>query len=188
METIYLICLIFGGFFLAVSIFAGAEAETDFSFNVEGDAADAPAGEGLISAAQYFSFRNIVFFTAFFGLAGVILSKLSTPALPTFLAAITLGGCAGAFSHKLMSYLKSSESGESLDTESLAGLTAKALVDIAENRKGKIRVQMQDRTFQLIAQLADVAKEKQIKHGQPVIILRVENGIAHVAEESFIDS
>ena len=88
METIYLICLIFGGFFLAVSIFAGTEADADFALESDveiGDAAtetetETPEGEGLVSAIQYFSFRNIVFFTAFFGLAGLILTKLSTPA------------------------------------------------------------------------------------------------------------
>ena len=37
METVYLVCLIFGGFFLAVSIFAGTETDADLSLDVDAD-------------------------------------------------------------------------------------------------------------------------------------------------------
>lgn len=189
METIYLICLIFGGFFLAVSIFAGTEAEADFA--LEADAAfDAEpagvAGDGVASAFQYLSFRNIIFFVAFFGLTGFVLSKLGSPALLSFLIAAGLGFFAAAVGHKVMVYLRSSEVIGTASLQNLEGQNAKVMVDVTKSKRGKITVNSRDRIFQLLALVADEAGREAFKFGDSVTIIRVEDNVVYVAEPDFI--
>lgn len=190
METIYLICLIFGGFFLAVSIFAGTETDADFALSADADIdveldGDV-SGEGVTSAIQYLSFRNFIFFVAFFGLTGMILSKLGTPAIATFVVAFSLGFLSAAFGHKVMAYLKQSEVGGSVNMHDLEGLAAKVTVDVTKSRRGKVTVNSKDRIFQLLALAAEEASRNHFKFGDSVIIMRIEDNTAFVVESEFI--
>ena len=188
METVYLLCLVFGGLFLAVSIFAGTEADADFALNADADIdmdADV-AGEGVTSAIQYLSFRNIIFFVTFFGMTGTILSKLDMPFPVTFGVATGLGLFASSLGHKVMAYLKQTESGQSVNMQDLEGLTARVTVDVTKTSRGKITLNSKDRIFQLLALVAEEASQDHFRFGEAVIVIRVENNTAYVAEADFI--
>ncbi|MCA9743548.1 MAG: hypothetical protein H6695_07905 [Deferribacteres bacterium] len=189
METIYLVCLIFGGFFLAVSIFAGTEADADFGLETDADFNTESAelgGEGVTSAIQYLSFRNIVFFVAFFGLTGFALSKLETPAIVAFAIASALGFFAASVGHKVMSYLRDSEVSGTMDLRDLEGQSAKVVVNLTKSKRGKISVNSRDRIFQLLALVADEASKDAFQFGDSVTIIRVESNVVYVAEPDFI--
>lgn len=92
METLYLICLMMGGFCLIVSLFAGTESDADLALPADTDqAAGVPAQPLAKSDGGALSFRTIVFFFAIFGLAGVLLTAIQLPGLLTLALAIACG-------------------------------------------------------------------------------------------------
>lgn len=169
METlfyIYLACLIFGGGFLAFTfLFGGGDHDHDFDSHAEldGDGAfELHSGDGDLTteadvhvdshgdvshdsrfaeAASFFSLKNIIYFLAFFGLTGTVLSLLFNLDFLTLPSSIAIGVGAWIFGYKFASYLKNSESGAGLDLTDLKGKTAKVVLDVRKDGKGKILVQ-----------------------------------------------
>jgi hypothetical protein len=233
MWTLYLACLLFGGFLLALTLFAGGDAEVEMEAEVdvdasgadaaegvagdaaEGVAADAAAGaaadaaadagseaapgpaadtatdaaadaeaagEGVAAAARYLSYRNIVFFTAFFGLTGTLLSVLRVGSTATLVAALGAGVFSALVVQRLMDYLRRSESGAADDLADVEGALARVVVGLSASRPGKVSVQAGDRTHQLLATLHDAAEVTELKVGSDVLIVRVKNGVASVIE------
>jgi hypothetical protein len=190
MLTIYLVCLMFGGVLLAVSILAGAYGEVDHAMDADADHGfDLHAtdhGEGLAAAIKFLSFRNIVFFLAFFGLTGTVLTWIKIPALMTPFVAVGMGWFAAAFGQKVMTYLKKTESGAEINLQDLEGLKARVVVNVSKSQRGKISVIANDRWLQLLAVVADEESKDEFKFGENVTIIKVENGVVHVASEDFI--
>jgi hypothetical protein len=217
MFLIYLFCLLFGGAFLTITFLLGHGANGDSGGDGHGDVGgdahvgmdghayagtgsdlhahpgtaseDHPAheGEGVAAAIKYLSLRNVVFFTAFFGLTGSTLSWLGIWPPLTFMSALAMGVFAATLSQKLLSYLKKTEVGAVSDLSELAGLKAKVLVDISKTRRGKIAVKTRDRILQLLAVTAEESKREEFGAGETVTIIRTVAGIAHVADETFLD-
>ena len=79
MDTVYLISLIVGGFFVLLSIFGGgetdgdAEVEADFDADHDADLSHGDVGTGLV---DLLSIRALFLFAAFFGLTGFVLTRL----------------------------------------------------------------------------------------------------------------
>jgi hypothetical protein len=206
MLTLYLACLLFGGILLAVSLFAGTDgdadldldgnadldfgADADFDGDVGGDADldGSMDGEGLVEAAKFFSFRNIVLFTAFFGLTGTVLTLLQTPDLIVFPIAAGMGGFAGALGHKAFTYLKATESTTTTNLQELVGYNARVLVGLTKSRPGKITINTRNQKLQVLAIIAEDAATEAFGPGDDVLIIRIHHGMAHVAEEAFIYS
>lgn len=194
LYVVYLACLLFGGLLLLVSIFFGGDSDMGFDLEVDADldadfdAAAEVSGEGMIAAVKFLSFRNIVFFIAFFGLAGSLLTWMKFNAILTFLAAVAMGLFAAFLGHAAMTYLKKSESGAGTNLRELEGRKAAVLVNVSREHRGKISVSAKDRVFQLLAAVAEESSRDHFDHGDAVTIVRVENGTAFVAEESFIQS
>lgn len=208
MLTVYLACLIFGGILLSVSIFAHSDADGDFhdgdfhtdvhtdlttdvEVHADADVATHPAdtnlhGESVTSAIQYLSFRNVVFFLAFFGLTGSLLTLLGIPLLAVLFTALGMGLFTATLSHKLMTYLKKSESGRVIHVNELEGFTAKVTISLSKTRRGKISVTDGSRHLQLVAGAAEEAGRDAFQCGDSVIVLKVEDGTAYVVEEEFI--
>ena len=192
MELIYLGSLILGGFLLALSMFSGTEVDADFTSELDSDASltesGTISGEGLSSALQFLSFRNIVFFIAFFGLTGTILTKLGTTSIISFLFSTGMGSLAAALGHKTLDYLKNTESGHISNTQDMEGLSARVTVDIAARKKGKITFNNRDQSLQLIARIADESAKPSFRFGDRVTIIKIEKNIAFVAEADFVDT
>jgi len=198
MLALYLVCLMVGGILVLVSIFAGTDADPDLAMDADVDFAmdadvdfaaevgEAPGGQGLAAAAQFLSFRNLVFFMAFFGLTGNVLTWIQIPQAVTFIFAVGMGLFAATVSHKLITYLKKTETGQVMDMRDLEGLTAKVIVNVSKQRRGKVAVNANDQHLQLLALVADSASKDEFKFNESVTIVKVENGVAQVAGEDFI--
>jgi hypothetical protein len=196
MLALYVMCLIFGGVLVTLAIFSG-DIDVDADIDVDVDV-DAPvellevdgglgaAGEGVGAAARFWSFRDLVFFTAFFGLSGTLFTALGVHFVITLATAVTVGSLAGISVHHVMGYLKASESGQLDDLSDLEGALAEVVIDIGERGPGKIAVKSGDRTHQLVARRHEAASPKRFRVNDPVVVVRVENGIAYIAESTFL--
>ncbi len=223
MLTLYLVCLVFGGVFLGLSLFGGADGhadapgEVDLSTDVDvsGDMGlaathadlsghlDAPGdpdvghasggegdgssqGEGLLAAVRYLSLRNLIFFTAFFGLTGTLLTLFEAARLPTLVAALGFGGAAGLAIDRTMAYLRRSESGALPSLSALGGARARVLVGIDATHAGKVVVLTQEQTQQIVARRHQKAAVDRFAAGDTVVIVRFQDGVALVAEPTFL--
>jgi membrane protein implicated in regulation of membrane protease activity len=201
--TVYLACLIFGGSLLTFTLFAGgdADADGDLDFDAHGDLdvdADLDAavahgvdveihGEGLTAAVKFLSFRNIVFFTAFFGLTGTALEMAGVPTWVSAPLSLGLGTAAAAACHILMGYLRKSETGRLVETREFEGRHARVTVEVARGRRGKVSVIASGQSHDLLAFVAEEAAEDRYPAGETVTVVRVEEGTAYVASKAFID-
>jgi hypothetical protein len=199
MYTLYLVCLIFGGIFIAISIFAGGHGDVDVhgdldfhgDVDVHTDLHDADfhsdGGEGIAAAARFLSLRNLIFFAAFFGLTGTLFTFLAIPDLVTLVSAGVMGLVAGGSMHKLITYLRSSEVGEeSGSVADLEGAAAKVFIDVSKRQRGKISVRKGDRWMHFVAMVHEDAGRDRFKAGETVTIVRMNDGTAYIAGESFI--
>jgi hypothetical protein len=198
MLTLYLACLIFGGSLVAVSILGGLDSHdvdvhADVDVHVDADHGDIPSADhhavgehGMAEAARFMSFRSLVFFTAFFGLTGSMLTWIETPFVLTLLASIGMGGIAAAGIQSTLAYLKRTESGRVLNLRDIEGLKATVIVGVARGKRGKIRVATTEQFLQLLATVADESKRAEFSAGDVVTVVRVEDDLAQVSEENFI--
>jgi membrane protein implicated in regulation of membrane protease activity len=192
MLTLYLVCLVLGGLLIAVSIFGGGDADVDVDVaadadvDVEADVDAEDGGEGLTAAARFLSLRNLVFFMAFFGLTGTLLSVLGAQHLATLLTSLVLGVVAAYAVQRLMDYLRSSQSGALPGASALAGAEARVVVGLAGRRPGKIDVVSGDRTYQFVARMHEGAGVDHVEVGDVVVVVRIQDGIALVAEKSYL--
>jgi len=194
MMTLYLVCLVLGGLLIAVSIFGGGDADVDVDVDVAADAdvdveADAGGegdGHGVTAAARFLSMRNLVFFMAFFGLTGTLLTLLQANHVATLVAALGLGAVAGYVVQRLMDYLRGSQSGALPGASALAGAEARVVVGLAGARPGKVDVVAGDRTYQFVARMHEGAGIDHAEVGDTVVVVRIQDGIALVAEKSYL--
>jgi hypothetical protein len=191
--TLYLVCLIVGGTLLAVSLLGGGDADVDVDVDADvatdGGAAEAGGeaeGEGVVAAFRFLSLRNLVFFAAFFGLGGTLLTLLRTDAVLALAASSVLGAAAAAAVHLSMSYLRRSESGALRSLATLAGAPARVLVGLTRTRPGKVTVATGDSTHQLVARIHHDAASDRFEAGDTVVVVRFQDGVALVAEPKFL--
>ena len=191
MLTVYLVCLVLGGLLIAVSIFGGGDADVDVDvagdadIDVEGDV-DAESGEGMAAAAQFLSMRNLVFFLAFFGLTGTLLTLLGTGHVPALATSVGLGLAAAWAVHRLMGYLRTSQSGALPSPSALAGSEARVVVGVAPERPGKVDLLVGDRTYQFLARIHEGSKLDRAEVGDTVVVVRIQDGIALVDDKSYL--
>jgi hypothetical protein len=205
MLTLYVVCLLLGGVLIAVSIFGGGDGDVDVAGDVDVDvagdvdvdvAADADVdageldaetgGEGLAAAARFLSMRNLVFFLAFFGLTGTLLSLLQANPMATAITSVGLGALAASAVHRLMGYLRSSQSGALPSPSTLAGSEARVIVGLGATRPGKVEVVAGDRTHQLVARIHGGARVDHAEVGDTVVVVRIQDGVALVAEKTYL--
>lgn len=201
MLTLYLACLIFGGIFIIVSLFFGSDADAevdsggDLHFHSGGNAhseaggevgADAHLGEGLAETIKFLSLRNIVFFLAFFGLTGTVLTLMGAWAIFSLPVATGIGLFSATLLHKALRYLVKTEVSGGINLEDLSGLSATVMIGLSRTQRGKISLKTGGQFMQLLALAADVAGPLEFKPGEEVVILEVKNGVAYVVEKEFI--
>lgn len=194
METVYLTSLIVGGFFVLLSIFGGgdheSDADTDLALDADHDVdltvdadhdfdaafdVDAHGGPDLV---DLFSIRALFLFAAFFGLTGVTLGALGTvEPLNGILSATTglLVGLGGNWFIKRFAYQQVSSQ---ITEQALKGRTARVLLPLSGDRKGRILLESGGRRVELTAQLFDGADSAD--RGEEVVVMRVHGHIAEV--------
>jgi hypothetical protein len=152
----------------------------------DGDTDTSSHGEGLLAAVRYLSLRNLIFFAAFFGLTGTLLTLFDAARLPTLVAALGFGGAAALAIDRTMAYLRRSESGALPSLSVLGGARAQVLVGIDAAHAGKIAVVTQEQTQQLVARRHPKAAVERFAAGDTVVIVRFQDGVALVAEPTFL--
>jgi membrane protein implicated in regulation of membrane protease activity len=130
--------------------------------------------------------RNLVFFLAFFGLAGTLLTLLQANHLATLLVSVGLGAVAAWAVHRLMGYLRVSQSGALPSASTLGGAEARVVIGLTNTRPGKVDVVAGDRTYQFVARIHEGAKVDHAEVGDTVVVVRIQDGIALVAEKSYL--
>ena len=193
MLTLYLVCLVLGGVLIAVSIFGGGDADADVTGDADVelesgvlDAESGHSGEGLSAAARFLSMRNLVFFLAFFGLTGTLLSLLHSWVIPTLITSLVLGGIAAVVVQRSMDYIRTSQSGAVRNMSSFAGAEARVVVGIKGTKLGKVELVADERTHQLVARIHGGAAVDHVEVGDTVVVVRIQDGIALVAEKTYL--
>ncbi len=183
MLTLYLACLVLGGFFVALSVFGadagvGSDLDTDMGSELGADGGEV--------TARFLGVRNVVFFVAFFGLTGTLLTLLSVPLLLTPVLAVGMGLVAATGIHRLMGFLQRDENGQIPDADHLEGRMAQVIVDVGVRRPGKVDVVVGDRTYQFLARIHEGAAVDHAEAGDTVVVVRIQDGTALVADKSYL--
>ena len=205
MSTIYLVCMIVGGFFVALSIFGGADSDGDADFDADFDAdvdvdldadfdldadvsgaeleaevdADVGSGAGLV---DLLSVRTLFLFAAFFGLTGLLLDLSGTgEPLAAILAAIVgvIIGFGGNYVIKRFGYAAVS-SGVTLSD--LRGSTARVTIPFEAEGKGKIELVAKGKRVEIVARNFEAAEPQTFERGDEVVILNVDANVARVVK------
>ncbi len=165
LTVLYWICMIVGGSLLAFSMLGafGGHADTDFDadfdadFDVDVDAGDvdvAGAGDALVGAgyadaaslAAWLSIRFVVYFTAVFGVLGVVLTYLSDNTPMTTAGVAVLGGLVvGQGVHQLFRKLKRSSSNSATTSADYEDKIGRVSATITYPRKGEIAISVRSR-------------------------------------------
>lgn len=205
MLTLYIACLIFGGLLLGFSFFGGGEHDsdtdhsldsghdggglldsgTDTSIEHSGDLHSEiePAHHSTTTeAAKFFSFRNAIFFIAFFGLTGTVLELLSTAAILTFIFSSGMGSFAWFTGFKIMNYLKQSESGETLNIKSLKGRQCVVSLNVSKNQKGKILVDTGGQRIELMALTDENCQKDEFLPHEKALIIDISKDLAYISD------
>ncbi len=205
METVYLVSLLVGGFFVLLSMFGGdSDADADVEFDVDtdfdtdfevdfdadldadfdgdvhiGGGGDISAGPGFI---DLFSLRALFLFAAFFGLTGSALTWIDMNSALTAIFAISIGLIAGLGGNYIIKKYGYAEVSSDVTTHELKGKTGKVLLPFSGNEKGKIRLVVKGMEVRLIAQSLDDASSEVFQQGDEIVVVRTENGIAEVVK------
>lgn len=149
------------------------------------DAGSAAHASPLAAAFEFFSFRNLVYMTTFFGLTGSVLTWLAMPFGLTLGSAIGMGLFAGVVGHRFMRYLRGSESGETVHVHQLIGHKGTVSLPPTKTRKGKVRIVTGGNVIELIALVHEDSAVEEIAYGEEIFILGLEMDVAYVDHADF---
>ncbi|MEM1271588.1 MAG: hypothetical protein AAF752_03375 [Bacteroidota bacterium] len=180
MDSVYLICLLVGGFFVVLSMFGG---DTDADVDIDADVdVDADTGTGVGAGAGFvdlFSLRFAFLFALFFGLTGVLLDAFGRGEPVTFLVSLGVGLVLGLSGNYAIKRLGRTTVSSDVQQTDLVGLTARVVVPFSEADKGKIRVDAKGQRLQLVARGLEGSGESYAP-GDDVVIVRVDGPVAEV--------
>ncbi len=139
METVYLVSLLVGGFFVLLSMFGGdsdgdadIDIDTDFDTDLDADFDGDVGGGGEVSAGpgfiDLFSLRALFLFAAFFGLTGSALTWISMNPALTAILAVAIGLTAGLGGNYIIKRYGYAEVSSDVTTRELKGRTGKVLL------------------------------------------------------------
>ncbi len=205
MDSVYLISMIVGGFFVLLSIFGGdSEAEADVALDADVDAdfdvdidadfdadfdvdadVDFDAGSGVSSGSglvDLLSVRALFLFAAFFGLTGTLLTWLDASPFWTLVASVLTGlviGLGGNFVIKRVGYRTVSSAATGRD---IRGTTARVLVPFEGAEKGKVVLVTRGQRLQLVARSFDDENAATFNEGDEVVVVNMDGSIAEVVK------
>lgn len=206
MDSVYLISLIVGGFFVLLSIFGGgdqegdadadadAEVDADSDFDHDADVDhdldhDVDAGHDLGAHADVgpgfvdlLSIRALFLFAAFFGLTGTVLGLLGSQEPLTAVFSVLTGlvvGLGGNWLIKRFAYEQVSSAVSSLD---LTGRTARVILPFVGPERGRILVEARGQRMQITARSLDTEGDDPFSPGDEVVVVRMDGRVAEVVK------
>ena len=194
MIWLYIAAAIFGGGFVLPMLLGSLDLDADADFDVDGGAdfdldadgdIDLDTGDGVIGGvtdwvSSLLSFRALVFFAAFFGAVGIVLTVMDYSEPMPFIAALGLGGFAGVINARLMAYLKRSEVSSHLTQREISGSTARVVLPIAPQRRGRVEISVSGQPTFMVA-LPFKREQSEMAPGSQVVVVEVREGTAYVA-------
>lgn len=196
MDSVYLISLIVGGFFVLLSIFGGgdhdADADSDFDFEADTDVdfdldfdgdldADAhldfDAGVGFV---DLLSIRALFLFAAFFGLTGVTLGALGTAEPMNGILSAMTGLAIGLGGNWFIKRFAYQEVSSQMTASELKGRTATVLLPMEGAQNGRILIDTGERKMQITARLFEPDTAETVSEGDEVVILKIDGRIAEI--------
>ena len=177
MLALYLFCLIVGGGLLLFSVIGN-----------DGDGHHAGLDGGTM-AHEFFSVRALSYLLAGFGATGFLVGSLTdTGAVATAAWAVATGLLAAGAASLVYGWLRSSESGVLATTsEHLAGLPARVLLPVTQERRGKVVAVYGGREIELLARLHGEA-DPECPRGSTVVIVDIQGDTALVTPAGFLPS
>lgn len=152
MFTVYLVALAVGGTLLAASLVLGGDqgdAEAG-DLDVDGDAA--------LAWLPLVSLRFWIFFAAFFGLTGALLTWAGgTGAVLTGILAAIAGVASGWGVVAVLARLGRGHANSAVGTAELVGCDARVVHPVGPQRDGKVRAEIKGRRIELLARSEDGA-------------------------------
>lgn len=191
---VYIGSLVVGGILLGTSLLLGhdSDADADAGIDVDGDAqleidgADADAdADGLDHAdldhgglaevwLPFMSLRFWVFFLAFFGATGTVLSLFALAGKwTTLVAALAMGLVIGFCAAYIIQRLKRDVVGEVAGEEHYKGLEGTVQLPVSEQTPGKVRLTVQGQTVDLPARSDE---QTEIPVGAKVLVIDCTSG------------
>ncbi len=184
MLGLYLFAAVVGWGFVAFFVFVGdtdvgldaggLDVDIDLDADVDIDDGSGPTA----TAADFLSFRSLVFFLAFFGLTGLVLRWLGVATIVTVPLAAAEGAFGVWFNTKLMRYLKRSNLDGSLRNRDLSGRPARVVLPIDDGRKGRVAL---DVGGQQILMVAKPYRSASFAIGDAVVVIEIDKGTALVS-------
>ncbi|GMQ81775.1 MAG: hypothetical protein BMS9Abin05_1211 [Rhodothermia bacterium] len=195
MDSVYLISLIVGGFFVVLSIFGGSEHEancdvdTDFDagfdvdanvehdFNIGGSDLDVSTDVGFV---DLFSLRALFLFAAFFGLTGSLFTWFGVAEPMTALLSTLTGMVVGLGGNYVIKKFAYEQISSNVTVEHLRGKTGHVLLPFGPEDRGKIVVEAKGQRLQLTAKSIAADPDEQFEPGEEIVIVRIDGRVAEV--------
>lgn len=200
MFGLYLFCAIVGIPLVLMMAFLGGDTDFDFDTDLDLDLdldvdtdmdVDADfesgldvAGTGGVLGAAFsgmLSVRSALFALAGFGTAGLV-GWWSGLAFPIHLVMAIVGGVGFAYASSFaMAWLKGNETNSEVRRVDLQGQTARVIVPVAVNQRGKVTMVVSGKPTQMTAKLFS-SKGGELLVGDQVVVVEVdESGTALIA-------
>lgn len=199
MFTLYVFCLAIGGGFVILSALAGidgADFDTQFDSDIQ---LIEPATTSKTSSFKrnlpkrrdwlslpVFSLRFWTFGGCFFGLTGVLLTKLNLLLSPFLILGIALitGVSFGTTIVKILRYLHNQQANSLIQSQDLIGMWATVEIPFDQTCKGKIRLMVKDSVLELIALTEE---NRTFARGDQVFVVAINNNKAFVIAEETLN-
>lgn len=189
LTKLYVFSLVLGGILLAASVFSGGDHDGG---DVDGGDADLGGdGDGGIDhhepghgdaagfAAMFLSLRFWTFFSAFFGLTGLVFDGLELlPSLPSLGLALVLGFGIASGTATLMRFLGQSDVGEVPGSHDYVGQTARVLLPFGKGDTGKVRLTLKGT---LVDVLASTDEEEPFRADERALVVEMQGTTAYVS-------
>ena len=184
MVSLYVFAALIGWPFVFFFLFFGGDVDADFDFDPDVDvdpSVDTSGGGPFAAIASFLSFRAIVFFLAFFGLTGLVLSWLDANTVLTALLAVGMGAFAVWLNRTLINYLKANSSDSQILDREIEGSVASVVMPIGAEQKGKVAVEVGGQRLYFVASPYRPGSGEDYQEGDEVVVVEIERGAALVA-------
>lgn len=162
---------------------ADADVDADLDADADADAdAHSDGSHGDVGGffAAVLSMRFWTFFAAFFGLTGMLLSRLALPSNPILTLGLSVGTgfVSGYAAVKIIRHLSRTEVGAAASTADYVGKSGRVLVPVRPGSLGKVRIELKGTTVDLLAG-SDDGTEFEI--GDQVLVVQLDGTTATIA-------
>lgn len=193
---LYTLCALIGGAFVLLAAFGGIDGpdfdfdfDTDFDFpphqREEESFFDRPRRRKLFWL-PFFSLKFWTFGSCFFGLTGMVLSRIPSGLSTVAIAAISaiMGIILGTLVALVLQHLRRHQANSLIRPNDLIGLPGVVEIPVARDRRGKIRVSVKGSNLDLIAL---TESDRSFDRGEKVYIVGSENNKVWVVEPEILD-